>query len=304
MSQLTITFLGTSGSMPTKERGSSSLVIRLGRELIMFDCGEGTQRQMVKAHVGFQRPMKIFISHMHGDHVLGLPGMLQSMSLLGREKPLHIYGPIGLVDYVKAFSESLGGPSFPVILYEISEPGLVYESDEYKIVAIKALHRETAWSYGFFESPRPGHFYPEKALELGVPRGELWGTLHSGEVIEMDGRKIYPHQVTGPKRPGRKIIYSGDTAPNEGLAELSQNADLLIHESTFLEDLTDRAAEDGHSTAIQAAQTAKKAGVDLLVLTHISPRYPNPEMVMEEAKKVFKNVTVAEDLMELVLALN
>jgi len=289
--------------MPTPQRGSSSVVVRRGRELMMFDCGEGTQRQMVKAHIGFQRPMKILISHLHGDHVLGLPGMLQSMSLMRREKPLHIYGPTGLVDYIKAFSDSLGGPTFPVILYEIKEPGIIFESEEYRIIAVKAKHRSIAWSYAIFESPRPGRFHPEKAQKLEIPKGTLWGGLQRGMTVEVEGRKIDSSQVTDPPRPGRRIIYSGDTSPTDALKEISKKADLLIHEATFLDELSDRAAEDGHTTSLQAAQLAKEAGVELLVLTHISSRYPDPEVVKAEASKIFSNVIVAEDLMELEIPL-
>jgi len=285
--------------MPTSTRGSSTVVLRLGRELLMFDCGEGTQRQMVKAHVGFQRPMKIFISHLHGDHVLGLPGLLQSMSLLRREKPLHIYGPIGLVQYVKVFSDSLGGPGFPVVLYEIKESGVIFYSEKYQVIAVPAKHRVTAWSYCFIEADRRGRFYPEKAKELGVPRGELWGRLHSGESVMVDDRIIEPNLVSGPTRSGRKIVYSGDTAPNSELVELSRGADLLIHESTFLDELADRAEEDGHTTALQAAELAKEAEVKQLVLTHLSSRYPDPSVVLEEAKTVFDNVVVAEDFLEI-----
>jgi len=290
--------------MPTNTRGSSSVVVRLGRELLMFDCGEGTQRQMVKAHVGFQRPMKIFISHLHGDHVLGLPGLLQSMSLLRREKPLHIYGPIGLVQYVKAFSDSLGGPGFPVVLYEIKESGVIFFSEKYQVIAVPAIHRATAWSYCFIEADRRGRFYPEKAEELGVPKGELWGRLHSGESVMVDGKVIESSMVSGPPRSGRKIIYSGDTAPNPELVELSRGADLLIHESTFLDELADRAEEDGHTTALQAATIAKEAEVKQLVLTHISSRYPDPVVVLDEAMAVFENVVVAEDFLELSLELD
>lgn len=299
-----VTFLGTSGSMPTPERGSSSVVIRLGRELLMFDCGEGTQRQMVKAHVGFQRPMIILISHLHGDHVLGLPGLLQSMSLLRREKPLHIYGPEGLVQYVRAFSESLGAPSFPVVLYEIKEPGVIFDSEKYRLVAIPAIHRATAWSYLFIEADRPGRFYPDKAKKLGVPKGELWGKLHKGESVMIEGQTITPDMVTGPVRHGRKIVYSGDTSPNPELIEISRGADLMIHEATFLDELAERAEEDGHTTVLQAAQLAKNAGVKTLVLTHFSSRYPDPSVVLAEAKTVFDNVVVAEDFLEIKLELD
>ncbi|TFH16128.1 ribonuclease Z [Candidatus Bathyarchaeota archaeon] len=294
-----VVFLGTSGSMPTPERGSSSVVVRLGRELLMFDCGEGTQRQMVKAHIGFQRPMKIFISHLHGDHVLGLPGLIQSMSLMRREKELHIYGPKGLVAFVKAFSDSLGGPIFPVILYEINEPGVIYDSEEYSVVAVNALHRATAFSYGFFESSRPGRFHPERARRLGVPEGELWGKLQRGEDIEVNSMVVQSSQICDLPRPGRRIIYSGDTAPNEALLELSRGADLLIHEATFLDELSERAAEDGHTTVLQAAQFAADTGVELLVLTHISSRYPDPEVIKSEAVKIFPNVLAAEDFLEI-----
>ena len=303
MIYLKVVFLGTSGSMPTTERGSSSVVVKRGRELLMFDCGEGTQRQMLGAHIGFQRSMKILISHLHGDHVLGLPGLLQSMSLMRREKPLHIYGPPDLVDYIKAFSDSLGGPMFPVIIYEIKEPGIIFESDEYSLVTVEAKHRDTAWSYGLFEAPRPGRFHPENARRLGIPEGELWGKLQRGESIELNGKKIHPDQVCDPMRPGRRIIYSGDTSPNESLMKISKKADILIHEATFLDELSERAAEDGHTTALQAAEFAKKANVELLVLTHISSRYPDPEMIKAEAEKIFSNVLVAKDFMELDLHL-
>lgn len=289
--------------MPTPQRGSSSVLIKRGRELLMFDCGEGTQRQMVKAHIGFQRPMKIFISHLHGDHVLGLPGMLQSMSLMRRERLLHIYGPTGLVDYVQAFSESLGSPNFPVILYELNESGTIFESNDYKIISVEAKHRSIAWSYALVESSRPGRFHPGKANELGIPKGELWGKLQKGEFIDYKGRKFDPSQVTDPPRPGRKIVYSGDTSPNEALQKIAMNADLLIHEATFLDELADRASEDGHTTVSQAAQIAKKAAVDLLVLTHISSRYPDTDVIKTEAAKIFNKVLVAEDLMEIDLPL-
>jgi ribonuclease Z len=265
----------------------------------MFDCGEGTQRQMVRAHIGFQRPMKIFISHLHGDHVLGLPGLLQSMSLMRREKELHIYGPVGLIEFVKAFSESLGGPTFPVILYEVNEPGVIDQTEEYNIVAVKAQHRATAFSYGFFEAPRRGRFHPERARKLGVPEGELWGRLQHGETVMVNEVVVHPSQVCEPERTGRSMVYSGDTSPNEALMELSKKVNLLIHEATFLDELSDRALEDGHTTVLQAAQFARDAEVGQLVLTHISSRYPDSEILLEEAVKIFPNTQVAEDLLEI-----
>lgn len=292
-----ITFLGTSGSMPSKNRGASGVVVRRGRELIMFDCGEGIQRQMVRAEIGFQRPMRIFITHLHGDHVLGLPGLLQSMSLLRREKELHIYGPTGLVKFVQAFSESLGGPLFPVILYEVVDPGVIHQERGYRVETVKAVHRTNSWSYGLFESPRPGRFNPERARKLELPKGPGWNRLQHGEEVEFDGVIYRPEMVCGPPRDGRSIVYSGDTSPNDDLIHLAEGADVLIHESTFLDELSDRAEEDGHTTAAQAAEVAKKAEVGLLVLTHISSRYPEPDIVLAEAKKIFDNVVVASDLM-------
>ncbi len=285
--------------MPSKERGASGVVVRRGSELLMFDCGEGTQRQMVKAGIGFQRPMRVFITHLHGDHVLGLPALLQSMSLLRREKKLHVYGPSGLVRFIKAFSESLGGPAFPVILYEITEPGVIHEEEGYRVETVKAVHRTNSWSYGLFESPRPGKFKPEKAKELGLPEGPAWNRLQHGEEVEVDGVIFRPEMVCGPPREGRKIVYSGDTSPNDDLIKLATRADVLIHESTFMDELSDRAEEDGHTTAAQAAEVGKKAGVGRLVLTHISSRYPEPDDLLAEAKKVFENVIVASDLMEI-----
>jgi len=296
---MNVVFLGTSGSMPTQRRGSSCVVVRLGRSLYMFDCGEGTQRQMVGAGVGFRRKMKIFLSHLHGDHVLGLPGLLQSMSLLGREKRLDIYGPAGTVDYVKAFSESLGGPAFPVIIHEIMEPGVVYGDDGLDVVAARSSHRVESWSYGLFEKPRPGRFHPEKARALGVPEGRLWHMLQHGEAVTVEGRVVEPAQVADPPRPGRRIVYSGDTRPYPGMVELARGADLLIHEATFSHELQERAAEDGHTTAREAAEVAREAGAKRLALVHISSRYYDPEVLLEEARQVFEDVFVAEDLMEI-----
>jgi ribonuclease Z len=296
---LNVVFLGTSGSMPTNDRGSSSVVVKIERGLIMFDCGEGTQRQMVRARIGFRREMKILVSHMHGDHVLGLPGLFQTMGLLGREKPLDLFGPVGIIDFVKSFSETLGGPTFPVIIHEITGSGKIYEDDRVELFSIKSSHNVDSYSYGLFEKPRPGRFHPDKAEALGVPRGRLWHRLQHNESVNIGERIIKPEEVTDAMRPGVKIIYSGDTKPFDGLVKFAKGADLLIHEATFSEELTERAEEDGHSTTVQAAEIAKKAQVKRLVLTHISSRYPEPSFLLDEAKKIFDNVIVAEDLMEL-----
>jgi ribonuclease Z len=294
-----VVFLGTSGSIPTSSRGSSSIVVKRERDLVMFDCGEGTQRQMVKAKIGFRRNMHILISHLHGDHILGLPGLIQSMSLQRREKHLNIYGPAGILNYIETFFELLGRPIFPVIIHEIKEAGIIHMKKEYKLVAVPADHMIKAYSYALIEFPRPGRFHPDKAQVLGIPKGKLWHMLQHGEVVTVKNKRIQPSQVTDPPRPGRKIVYSGDTRPNKELFKLSKEADLLIHESTFMEDLFERAKNDGHSTATQAAILASKANVRKLVLTHISSRYSDLEVLLETAKNVFPYTIVAEDFLEL-----
>jgi ribonuclease Z len=292
-----VVFLGTSGSMPTPERGSSSVALVRGREVILLDCGEGTQRQMVAAHIGFTRPTRILVSHLHGDHVLGIPGLLQSMTLQRREAPLEVYGPVGTTAYIQAFTSTLGGPGFPVTIYEIQKPGIVHDSAEYRIEATEADHEVKAWSYALVEYPRPGRFHPDRARSLGVPEGVLWKRLQGGEDVELSGRVVRSSEVVDPPRPGRKVVYSGDTRPTDGLVRLAEGADLLIHEATFGEELAERAAEDGHSTARQAAEVAAKAGVERLILTHISSRYPDEVLLEAEARAVFQNTVAARDLM-------
>jgi ribonuclease Z len=225
------------------------------------------------------------------------------MSLLNRERKLHIIGPKGLVEYIQAFSKILGGPSFPVILYEIQESGVIYEEPGFKIIAVPTEHRINGWGYGFIEESRPGKFYPEKAKALGIPEGPLWHKLQHGDKVEINGRIIKSSQVTDPSRQGRKIVYSGDTRPTESIKKLSEGADLLIHEATFLDELRDRAIEDGHTTVLEAAELAKEAGVKKLALTHISSRYPDKEVLLNEAKSVFQNTIIAEDLMEIKIPL-
>jgi len=300
---LKVIFLGTSGSMPTQRRGSSAIAVKRKREIIFFDCGEGTQRRMVEAGLGFRRPTKIFISHLHGDHVLGLPGLLQSMSLLDREKPLEVYGPKGLTNFMTAFSEALGGPGFPVNLFEIVSEGLVFQGDEYVVAAVKADHDVPSWSYVLEELPKPGRFHPEKAEEFGVPSGPLWKKLQQGEDVVLENeRTVKSEEVVDPPRKGLKIAYSGDTRPTASLVSVAMGSDLLIHEATFDNALLERAEENKHSTAAQAAGVAVKADVKKLILTHISSRYPDPSHLLEEAKEVFKNTVIAEDLYEIELS--
>ncbi|MGD2142692.1 MAG: ribonuclease Z [Candidatus Bathyarchaeota archaeon] len=297
-----IVFLGTSGSMPTQRRASSAIAIRRKGEVIIFDCGEGTQRRMVEAGIGFRRRTIIFVSHLHGDHVLGLPGLLQTMTLLKRERILGIYGPKGLVDFVQAFRKVIGGPGFPVEVYEIHSEGIIYRAEEYEVAAVEANHDVPAWSYVLNEKPRPGRFHPEKAKDIGVPVGPLWKSLQKGQDVKLSGGRIVrSEEVVDPPRRGFKIAYSGDTRPNSKLAEAAKGADLMIHEATFDGSLLERAEENGHSTASQAAEIAKDAEVRKLVLTHISSRYPDPTPLLEEAREIFPETEVAEDLLEIEL---
>ena len=305
LTDLNVIFLGTGGSIPTPKRGLSAIAIRRKTELLLFDCGEGTQRQMIQAGVGFHRKTKIFVTHMHGDHVLGLPGLLQTMSLLDRTKKLEIYGPQGIKAFVEAISQTVRfSLTFPVQVSEI-EADLVCEEKEYKVYAIPSDHMDHSLAYALIEKPRPGRFNIEKAKELGVPEGPLWSKLQDGSAVKLpSGRIVKPEMVLGPPRPGRKIVYTGDTRPSENLVKLAENADLLIHEATFDDELMERAMEDGHSTPSMAAETAKEAEAKWLVLTHISARYKDAGLLLEQARKVFSNTDVAQDFLRLELPLS
>ena len=297
---LRITFLGTSASIPTVTRALSAVALKREGELFLFDCGEGAQRQMIAAKIGFNRKTRIFITHMHGDHILGLPGLLQTMSLLGRDKPLQIYGPPGIVEFINAVKKTVRfAVKFPVEVYEIGD-GLICQEREYEIRSAWAEHSVPSLAYALIEKHRPGRFNPERAFSLGIPKGPLWSRLQRGEEIKLpDGRIVKPEDVLGPPRRGRKIVYVGDTKPSSVIADFASGADVLIHEATFAEDLAERAEEDMHSTPSGAALVAKKAKVKLLVLTHISARYRDPKVLLEEAKKKFPNVLVAEDFMSI-----
>ena len=271
----------------------------------MFDCGEGVQRQMVKAKTGFHKKMKIFITHMHGDHVLGLPGLLQTMSLLDREKKLDIYGPLGLKHFLEGIRETVQFVlTFPVDIHEIEDADVVCEEKEYSVRSVNSNHVIPSLAYAFVEKPRPGKFYPEKAKALGVQEGPLWSRLQSGQKVKLpNGTVIKPGDVMGSARLGREIVYSGDTRPFRSFVKFAADADLLIHDSTLDDELGEKAEEDGHSTPSQAAMTAKKAKAKQLILTHISARYDDTTKLLEQARKIFKNTQVAEDFMKIELPL-
>ena len=300
-----MTFLGTAASVPTSERSLPGVLIRRGNEQLMFDCGEGVQRQMIKSKSGFNKKLKVFISHMHGDHVLGLTGLLQTMALMDRQRKVDVYGPIGVKQFLESTRDALQfGLTFPVEIHEICAAGLVCKEREYVVEAAWANHSVPSFSYAFVENPRAGKFYPDKAIALGVSKGELWSKLQHGKKVTLqDGRVVKPDQVLGPLRPGRKIVYSGDTKSYEGFARFAVGADLVIHEATLDDALVEKAEEDGHSTPSQAAEAAVNAKAKQLVLTHISARYADVRVLLEQAQKVFRNTIVAEDFMRLELPL-
>jgi ribonuclease Z len=305
MMSIRVTFLGTAGSVPTPERSLPAVLIQRGNEQLMFDCGEGVQRQMVKAKVGFHKKMKLFVSHMHGDHVLGLPGLLQTMALMDRQRKVEIYGPEGVKRFLEGTREVLQfALTFPVEIHEVYYAGVICREEEYAVDAAWSNHVIPSLAYAFVEKPRAGRFYPDKARVLGVPEGELWSTLQHGDEIRLsDGRVVKPEDVLGPLRSGRKIVYTGDTRPFKGFARFAAGADLVIHDATFDDALGEKALEDGHSTPSQAAEEAAKAKAKKLVLTHISARYVDARILLEQALKVFGNTVVAEDFMVLELPL-
>ena len=297
---LKVTFLGTSGTVPSVDRNTSSILLNYSGCKILFDCGEGTQRQMMKAKTGFNLEA-IFITHLHTDHFIGIFGLLETMSLNGREKPLSIYSPNS--KFLRKLFREFGyhNLEFPVRVVGLKDGDFV-RFENFKVLAFKTDHIVESLGYAFIEDERRGKFNVEKAKELGIPPGPLYSKLARGEAVEFGGRIITPDMVLGEKRPGWKVVYTGDTAPVEKLLEIAKNADLLIHDAAFTSDLNDWAKETKHSTARDAAVIAKKANVKKLVLTHISARYSKePEKLLEEAKQIFENVVVAEDFMEIEL---
>lgn len=297
---LRITFLGTGGSLPTRNRNPSAVIVNFKGELLLFDCGEGTQQQMMRAKTGMMSLSSIFVSHFHADHFLGIPGLIQTMSFLGRKEPLTIYGPEGTREFTEFF-KVLG---YCNLKYEIRgvelSPGDVVEGKDYIVRALKTEHSVPSLGYALIENPRPGRFNRERAVELGVPPGPLFAKLQKGSPVEVNGKTVMPEEVVGAPRPGRTIIYSGDTRPCEAVLEASRDADILIHDGSFADEMADWAEESMHSTAGEVAALAKESGVRQLVLTHISSRYTDDvEPILKDSKKVFENVIVAEDLMEL-----
>jgi len=293
---LSVTFLGTGAATPTIDRNVASLSVRREGEVILFDCGEGTQRQMMRYGVGFSFT-EVFFTHYHADHMLGITGLLRTMGLQDRTAPVTLYGPRGAGRVLNA-AVNLGieRNKFPVEVVEV-RAGDRLSRGEYDIVVFQTEHRADTVGYALAEHVRLGRFNPDRALELGVPEGPLWGRLHKGETVTLDdGRTVTPSDLVGQPRRGRTLVYTGDTRPSLQVMEAARGADLLVHEATFGGDEAERAKETGHSTASEAARVAVDAGVRRLVLTHISPRYTRdaPEL-LAEARAVFPETIIARD---------
>jgi len=293
---LSVTFLGTGAACPTIDRNVAGLAVQREGETILFDCGEGTQRQMMRYGVGFSFT-EVFFTHFHADHMLGITGLLRTMGLQDRTAPVTLYGPRGAQRVLgAALSLGVERNKFPIEIVEIQAGDRIGRA-EYDIVIFETDHRANTVGYALAEHTRLGRFHPERARELGVPEGPLWGRLHKGETVVLpDGRTVGPSDLVGAPRRGRTLVYSGDTRPHLPLVEASRGADLLIHEATFGGDEAERAVETGHSTAAEAARVALEAGVRRLVLTHISPRYNRdaPEL-LAEARAVFPETIIARD---------
>ena len=289
---LSIAFMGTGGSVPTARRATACLLIRAGGARVMVDCGEGSQRQMVRS-TGLVALDEIYITHYHADHYLGLPGLLKTYDLQGRERPLRVLGPSGLGELFGALRRIFGRLSYEVELVEL-DPSESVEHEDFEIRAFPVEHRMRAFGYALVEPERPGRFDPERARELGVSDVHDFGRLQRGEKVEVNGGSVSPDQVLGEPRRGRKLVITGDTAPCEMTRVAAHEAQLLVHDGSFAEGEAARAAETGHSTARQAAELAHDAQVAMLALVHVSSRY-NVSEVLDEARAVHPNVHAPRD---------
>jgi ribonuclease Z len=297
---LDLVFFGTSGSVPTATRAPSALLVRRGGERLLFDCGEGTQRQLLRSSVGLVELREVFVSHFHADHYLGLPGLLKTYALRGRDLPLTIYGPVGLRSLLTSLRRIFGRLTYPVETVELEVGGRL-ERDGYRLETFAVNHGVTAVGYALVEHERPGRFDVEAADSLGIPDGPERGVLQHGEPLTLEGgTRIEPAQVLGPAREGRTLVLTGDTAPAESVITAAAGADVLVHEATFLSDERERALETLHSTAGGAALVAREAGVRMLALTHLSTRYFGHEVV-EEARELFPETVVPRDFDVIVL---
>ncbi|MFX1417826.1 MAG: ribonuclease Z [Promethearchaeota archaeon] len=320
--------LGSAAATPIKDRNLSSTALKYKNQILIFDCGEDFQRKFAEAGLKFNKPMKIFITHFHGDHIIGLPGFLFRLSLNDRTAPMMIFGPRNLFLYLYVHRKILGlKTKYPLRIIEIDhenqeliefegleievpkrtikmDENIIYDSKYFSIKYAIVDHSVITFAYSFIEKPRYGKFFPERARNLGIPESNLWKKLQEGQIIELNGKRIDPVKegIVGPQRPGRKITYSGDLKPCESIINLGRNSDILIHEATFAKALTEIAEEKMHSTSIDAANDAQKMNAKQLILTHISARYSeDAQKLLQEAKEIFPNTLLAEDLLKIEL---
>ena len=294
-----LVFLGTAGAQPTENRGLTCICLEKDGEILMFDAGEGAQVSYLKSGLGWNKKMKIFVTHLHGDHCIGILGLLQTMTLQRRTEPIEIFGPEGIEEFIAANIKILKfGLSFPVMITSIIEEKIVDE-ETYSVFACKAEHSVLTYSYLFQEKDKPGRFHPEKAKQLEIPEGKLWKQLQKGQEVKVGDKIIKPSEVLGEKRLGKRIGISGDTRPTKKLEEFFKNCDYLVFDSTFLDELRDKAKETFHSTAKEAAVLAKSANVTNLILTHFSARYKDETVLVEDAKTVHDSVIGAKDQLEI-----
>ncbi|WP_099240076.1 ribonuclease Z [Synechococcus sp. BDU 130192] len=300
-----ITFLGTSSGVPTRARNVSSVALRLPQraEAWLFDCGEGTQHQLLRSDLRSSQISRIFITHMHGDHIFGLMGLIASMGLAGTGHPLEIYGPPGLEEYLRACEKYSYMRIGDRLRVHLVKPGLVFEDKEFQVTCLPLKHRVTAFGYRVTEKDRPGRFNLAKAQKLGIPPGPIYGDLKKGKVVTLDdGRKINGSDLCGQPEIGRKMVYCTDTVFCDAAVELAQDADVLIHEATFAHKDAEMAFDRLHSTSTMAAQVALLAQVKQLIMTHFSPRYmPGNELTLDdllaEARAIFPNTIMAKDFL-------
>ena len=290
-----VTFLGTAASRPTVGRNVSGLLVQREGDLFLFDCGEGTQRQMMRFGTGFS-VHDIFITHVHADHFLGIIGLLRTLGLQGREEVMKLYAPTGTGSILhEAVHIGVERVPFPIEITEL-DAGQTVSRPDFDIVSYATQHGTRALGFALIEHERLGRFNIDRAREMGVPEGPMFGRLHRGETVTVNGRDITPAEVVGPARAGRRLVYTGDTRPCRETIEIARGADVLIHDATFGEEESDRARQTGHSTAREAADVAKRANVSRLLLTHISARYADdPRLLEREAREVFQRTTVAHD---------
>jgi ribonuclease Z len=297
MADMKIVILGTSAAIPTEKRCLSSIAVKRGGELLVFDAGEGMQRNFLQAKLGINKKMKIFITHLHIDHCLGLIGFFQTMSLLGRTKKIDIYGESRLREFIHENFRIINIElAYEIVIHVIDKEGVIASEDDYQITCCRAAHSIPAFSFCINEHPRPGVFSVEKASKLSIPKGDLYRRLQHGEDVFVDGKLIKSNQVVGPKRKGRKIGISGDTRPSIELKDFFDSCDILIFESTYNHDYQTKAMETFHSTSTEAALLAKESNCSKLILTHFSSRYDDLNILLEEARSIHSNVDLAEDM--------